>query len=161
MSAPSSKGIPPKGLLRWFFRFPVWLYRLGLGGLMGKRFLLLNHLGRKTGKVRQAVLEVVRYDEQTGVYIVVSGYGERSQWAKNLLAHPDVTIQPGKSAIAVKAEPLSQQQSGDEMVRYAHKYPHAARSLSKLMGFAVDGSDNGYRKIGERLLFFALVPAGS
>ena len=51
---------PPQGCSRLLFRAPVWLYRLGLGGLFGKRMLLLNHTGRKSGLPRQAVLEVVQ-----------------------------------------------------------------------------------------------------
>ncbi len=34
---------PPTGIMRFFFRTPIWLYRLNLGWIMGNRFLLLNH----------------------------------------------------------------------------------------------------------------------
>ena len=47
---------PVTGLKRIMFRAPIFLYRIGLGGLLGKRFLLLNHIGRKT------VMEVVNHD---------------------------------------------------------------------------------------------------
>ncbi len=40
---------PPRGLARIGFRIPIILYRLGLGGLLGTRFLLLTHTGRKSG----------------------------------------------------------------------------------------------------------------
>ena len=37
---------PPRTRLRRaLFRAPIWLYRLGLGGLLGGRFLLLTHTG--------------------------------------------------------------------------------------------------------------------
>ncbi|MCD6400518.1 MAG: nitroreductase family deazaflavin-dependent oxidoreductase [Anaerolineales bacterium] len=149
---------PPKGLMRLFLRFPIILYRIGLGGLLGKRFLLLNHIGRKTGLPRQAVLEVVRYDRISGAYIIVSGFGPKSQWRKNLLQHPEVTIQVGRRKIPVRAECLTSAQCGEEMVRYARRYPKAARSLSKIMGFQIDGSEEAYQKVGEQLQFFALIP---
>lgn len=40
---------PPTGLSRILFRAPIWLYRRGLGWLLGKRFLLINHIGWKSG----------------------------------------------------------------------------------------------------------------
>ena len=50
---------PPRGLKAIPWRMPIWIYRLGLGGLMGKKLLLLYHIGRKSGEQRQAVLELV------------------------------------------------------------------------------------------------------
>lgn len=47
---------PPRTRMqRALFRAPILLDRLGLGGLLGHRFLLLTH----TGRPRQVVLEVV------------------------------------------------------------------------------------------------------
>ena len=71
---------PPHGLMRWLLRAPVWLYRLGLGGLLGDRFLLLTHIGRKSGQLRQNVLEVVEHDEATGAYVIASGWGDKADW---------------------------------------------------------------------------------
>ena len=45
--------------VRWLVRAPIWLYRAGLGFVFGSRFLLLQHRGRRTGQVRQVMLEVV------------------------------------------------------------------------------------------------------
>src|SRR5579884_3012404 len=72
--------IAPSRLLRSALRVPVFLYRAGLGGLFGHHFLLLTHRGRKSGRVYQTVLEVVRYEPESGESVVVSGWGERSDW---------------------------------------------------------------------------------
>jgi hypothetical protein len=37
--------------------------------------MLINHVGRKTGLPRQAVVEVVERDKGTKSVIVVAGYG--------------------------------------------------------------------------------------
>jgi hypothetical protein len=47
------------------FKLPLLLYRLRLGWLLGKRFMLLTHVGRRSGKVRRTILAVLRFDEQT------------------------------------------------------------------------------------------------
>ena len=54
------KATPPTGLRRRLWRLPIRLYRIGLGPLMGRRIMLLTHIGRLSGKQRQAVIEVLR-----------------------------------------------------------------------------------------------------
>ena len=59
---------------RALVRAPIWLYRLGLGGLLGRRFLLLTYTGRKSGRPRQVVLEVVGRHEPSGGFLIASVY---------------------------------------------------------------------------------------
>jgi hypothetical protein len=66
----------PTGALRLAFRLPVYLYRLGLGRLLGHRFLLLTHRGRRSGRVYQTALEVVRYEPSSREVVAASGWGE-------------------------------------------------------------------------------------
>ena len=66
---------PPTGVRRIAFRAPMYLYRLGLGWLFGDRLLLLNHIGRVSGKPRQTILEVVTHDRADGSLVVASGWG--------------------------------------------------------------------------------------
>src|ERR1051326_6299178 len=67
-------------LLRGFLSAPGWLFRLGLGRLLGHRFLELTHRGRRSGRRYRTVLEVVRYDPRTQESIVCSGWGTRADW---------------------------------------------------------------------------------
>lgn len=158
---------PPTGLSRLLFRLPIYLYRLGLGWLMGERFLLLNHTGRKSGLPRQAVVEVVRHDPASDTYIIASGFGEQSQWFQNLMHTPDVSIRVGRrtatadGCLAVHARRLSTEEAAHEMADYAQRNPSAARALARLMGFQVDGTEEGYRDLGRQLPFVALEPTDS
>ena len=43
--------------LRQLFRAPVYLYRWNFGWMLGHRFLLLIHIGRRIGLRRHTVLE--------------------------------------------------------------------------------------------------------
>jgi deazaflavin-dependent oxidoreductase (nitroreductase family) len=77
--------------VRWFVRAPIWVYRARLGGVFGARFLMLEHVGRRSGRRRYVVLEVV--DRPTpGTYIVVSAFGGRAQWFRNVQANPQVLV---------------------------------------------------------------------
>lgn len=78
VSKPLVDKDPSRGLLRFLLRLPILLYHLRLSWLLGNRFLL-KHIGRKSGLLRETVLEVVRYDRDNHVYIVASGWGENSQ----------------------------------------------------------------------------------
>ena len=145
---------PPRGFKRLFFRAPVWCYRLGCGWLLGKRFLLLTHTGRRSGLPRQTVLEVVDYDPDTGTYVIASGYGKQSDWYRNLLKTPEVTIQVGQQKMNVVAHPLTPEESGEAMVNYTRRYPTAARYFCRKMGYQVDGSDDDYRTVGQEAIPF-------
>lgn len=154
---------PPTGIGRWFARAPIWLYRHHLGWLLGHRFLLLNHIGRKTGLARAAVVEIVRHDASTGAYVICSGWGEHSQWFQNLMADSDTTIQVGSRTMAVRAVRLSPVVAADEMVDYSRRHPKAARRIAEFVGNDIvgadfDGSEAGYRAVGEELPFLRLEP---
>ena len=150
---------PPTGLSRILWRLPIWLYRLRLGWLMGNRFMLINHIGRKSGQVRQAVVEVARYDKDNDTYYVCSGFGKSSNWYRNIEAHPQVNIQVGKRHLSVTATCLSPEVSGEEMVRYAKDNPKVAQSLLKIIGHDIPADLDGYRQLAiEHLPFVAFTP---
>jgi deazaflavin-dependent oxidoreductase (nitroreductase family) len=148
----------PTGLSRILFRLPIFLYRARLGWLLGQRFLLLNHTGRSSGLPRQAVLEVVRFDEESGSYIVAAGFGPKSQWYQNLRKAPEVKIQVGRRKLAATADFLAPEQGADEMANYAQVHPRAARALARLMGYNVNGSDEEYAALGKTIPFVAFQP---
>ncbi len=88
---PPARNTPRSGclarapqLMLPIFRLPLPLYRLGLGSLLGHRFMLLTHTGRRTGKVHRTVLAVLHFDPVTHEVKVMSAWG-RSDWVKNSL----------------------------------------------------------------------------
>ncbi len=151
---------PPSGALRLLLRAPVLLYRAGLGRLLGRRFLLLEHVGRKTGRLRRTVLEVVRHDAARDVYYVAVGFGTGSDWYRNLVATPECAIEIGGRRSQRRARPLPPEEGAELMAGYARRHPRAARSLARFMGFEVDGSEADYREVAGELglCFVALEP---
>ncbi|MBB3603052.1 deazaflavin-dependent oxidoreductase (nitroreductase family) [Mycolicibacterium sp. BK556] len=150
---------PPAGFRRVVFRLPIYLYRCGLGALLGSRLLLLTHRGRRSGKERQVVLEVAEYDRATDSYLVASGWGPTAAWYRNILDTPDVHIQVGRRRMLATALPLTKEEGAEVFVQYASRHPKAARRvLPRLMGYSVDGSTADFREVGRRLPFVRLVP---
>ena len=104
---------PPSGISRLLFRAPIWLYNINLGWLLGKRFLKITHIGRKSGLPRQAVLEVVKYEPSSETYYIAAAWGERSDWVKNIRVNPQVQVQVGNQRSDMVAESLAPSQAED------------------------------------------------
>ncbi len=148
---------PPAGLTRFLFRIPIHVYRLRLGWLFGSRLLLLNHIGRVSGKPRQTILEVAERDGDSCV--VASGWGPTAAWYRNILHTSDVTIQVGTRTIPVTAIPLDKEEGAQVFVRYGSRHRTAAKYvLPRVLGLSVDGSDADFRAVGQHLPFVRFVP---
>jgi len=110
---------------RYLMRAPIHLYRAGLGFLLGSRILMLEHTGRKTGARRYVVLEVIGRPAADS-YIVVSGFGTRSQWFRNLQAEPKARIWSGwRRGDAVTARVLDPDEASAALADYAAEHPRA------------------------------------
>ena len=90
---------------RLLMKTPLLLWRLGLGPLSGFIFLILTTRGRKSGLPRRAVIEYHRLD---GKKYAVSGFGEKSDWYRNILANPFITVQSSDGEEKVKVERVSE-----------------------------------------------------
>ncbi|NIM96212.1 MAG: nitroreductase family deazaflavin-dependent oxidoreductase [Anaerolineales bacterium] len=130
---------PPRGVSRLFYRFPILMYRIGLGGFFGERFLLLEHIGRKSGLVRYAVIEIIRHDREEEAYLVVSGFGEKSDWYRNTSINPNVYIIVLRKRLPAKALELSRDRAKMEVLDYAERNPTVFRTLARsLLGYPVE-----------------------
>ena len=138
---------PPSGWKASLWRTPIWFYRIGLGDLFGKRFLLLNHIGRVSGQPRQAVIEIVKIDYQTNTYYAVSGFGEKANWFQNIMHTPDVDIQVGRKKISAHAKWLSLEEGETILSDYARHHPTALRELSKFLHLPYDGTPESIHEI--------------
>lgn len=107
---------------RWA-RSPLALYDLGLGGLLGRGLLRLEHRGRRSGRSRYAVLEVVDRP-RPGVIRVVSGLGRGAQWFRNLQADPRVRVTNGWGPpVAGTAHVLDEAEAAATFARYQAVHP--------------------------------------
>jgi len=115
--------------VRWFVRAPIWLYRARLGFVFGTRLLMLEHRGCSSGLRRYVVLEIVDRPAPDR-YVVVSGFGGRAQWFRNVEANPQVRVHVGsrKPAPAI-AHCLDADATAASLGRYAGAHP---RSWAKL-----------------------------
>jgi deazaflavin-dependent oxidoreductase (nitroreductase family) len=126
---------------RLLVRAPIWLYKARLGFLMGNRMLLLEHVGRKTGALRYAVLEVVER-QAPDRYVIVSGFGARSQWYRNVLAQPHVRVSVGRRRnVSAIAAPMSPELAKAALQRYAEHYPRTWARIEPTLEAALGTPD--------------------
>lgn len=142
---------PPRGWKAWLWRAPIWFFRIGLGGMFGKRFLLLSHIGRKSGQTRQAVIEVVKIDSENNIYYSVSGFGEKAQWFQNIMSTPQVNIQVGGRKMEAQSERLSIEDGENILQEYSRLHPTALRELSKILNLPYDGSPESVSEMAKVL----------
>lgn len=123
---------PPSKALRFGLRLPIFLYRIKLGWLLGDRFLMLTHTGRKSGLPRQVVIEVVKHDKENNTYYVVSGWGEKADWYRNIRKTSQVTVQSGRRKFQTEAEFIPVEKAIEIVNTYAREHPIAFNELSGL-----------------------------
>ena len=133
--------------VRWIVRAPVWLYRARLGFLFGSRMLMLEHTGRKTGARRYVVLEVVD-QPRPGRYVVVSGFGDRAQWFRNVRVQPRVRVSVGAHMPRpATAQLLTSEETAAALTAYAADHPRAWAALKPVfettLGAKISGTETG------------------
>lgn len=105
MSEPTFDRGRPGPLRKIFFKGPISLYK-GLPAeiMRGRCVMLITTTGRKSGQPRTTGVSFMPLGDH---FIVFSGWGVRSDWYRNALANPDVTIKVGKRTIQATAKPVT------------------------------------------------------
>ncbi|MEZ5117748.1 MAG: nitroreductase family deazaflavin-dependent oxidoreductase [Candidatus Nanopelagicales bacterium] len=150
----------PGALQARLFRAPVKLYQAHLGFVLGGRFLMITHVGRKSGLTRRTVVEVARHDPDVPEWYVVSGFGPRSDWFRNLQANPALRIDVGTHHFVPEQRFLGVAQTEELLRDYQRRHPRAAKELGKrLLGADFDASPESLHSLAERMPAVAFRPA--
>ncbi|HIZ37880.1 MAG TPA: nitroreductase family deazaflavin-dependent oxidoreductase [Candidatus Ruania gallistercoris] len=132
-------------------RAPIALYRAGFGGLLGRRFVLLEHRGRISGQIRQVVLETLSVEAD--VIHVVSGYGWSAQWLRNVQADARVRVTCGWSRPrGGRALILQPDEAVTVLEDYRRRHRLATRALARALGYPQLGAEEPLEtQLGEQL----------
>lgn len=122
----------PRSVLRFALRLPIRLYHARLGFLLDHRFMLLTHRGRKSGLLRETVLEVVVYDRSTRTSYVVSGWGNKADWYLNIEAQPALRVQIGRQSYSPEHHFLTIEEAISVWSAFRRKHPIEERIALRL-----------------------------
>ena len=111
----------PSSLQKFFFKIPVWVHKIGFGGwerIIGAQWMLITTTGRKSGKPRETMLDVMDYNATTDTYYVEAAYGSRADWVRNIQANPRFKAQVGRRKFYARMSSLSNENAGELMVKF-------------------------------------------
>ena len=149
----------PRGAARALLRGPIVLYRAGFGRMFGHRLLYLAHRGRVSGKRRETVLEVVGYDRHIPEAVVVSGWGHRSDWYRNITASPALEVRVGAQRWRTpRQRALSTDETVAPLRSYRSRHPRAWRRIAPIVGIPLDPGTAAARDRLARLPTVAFSP---
>jgi deazaflavin-dependent oxidoreductase (nitroreductase family) len=121
---------------------PTLLYRANLGWILGRRFLGVTHRGRKSGRERHTVVEVVAYNEAIPEATVLAAWGVKNHWYRNLRAEAALEVRIGRSRWrSPKQRFLSPEQIVSVLDDFQREHPITARELSRVLGVPKDAHD--------------------
>ncbi len=153
-------------VVRWLSRLPIILYRRDLGWILGSRFLLLTHIGRRTGMVRHVVLEVLYFEPISNRVVVMSAFGRGADWYRNLQLHPALTLTLGRHSMRPEHAELSEDEAVAVFAAYEQRcYPRTRRIeqavATRMVGWRYDGTDESRRRLVRDLPLLEFWPADS
>lgn len=142
------------------FKLPVVLYRLHLGWLLGKRFMQLTHVGRRSGKVRRTVLAVLRFDAQTKELYAVSAW-KGSDWYANIQASPALEVTSGFVRYAPAQRTLEPEEIAATLLAYRKRHPLFSRIICRIPGWKWDSTTEEFLELARTLRGVAFRPKAS
>jgi len=147
------------GALRRLFRAPAYLYRWRCGWLLGHRLLLLIHVGRRTGRRRETVLEILEYRKEGPEAVVMSAFGRDADWLRNIGGNPAAEVVIGAQHFAVAHRFLGEEEAVRAIAGYERRNrliaPVIRAVLSRLLGWRYDGSEDSRRRLVRQLPLIA------
>jgi deazaflavin-dependent oxidoreductase (nitroreductase family) len=90
----------------------------------------------------------MRHDNEKHCYLVCSGWGEASEWYRNIRQNPEAEIEIGRQRMKAIAMRLPQHEAEKEMGHYARRYPTAYRWLAtRLLGRRATGEAQEFAEL--------------
>jgi deazaflavin-dependent oxidoreductase (nitroreductase family) len=122
---PLSNRLPyPQGLGRWLLRLPLYFYRVGLGWLANRfNLMVLTTWGRMSGLPRHTAIE---YRTHGSKIYVISAWGARPTWYRNLVAQPVIRVRQGRRAFNAQAYVVD---DSSEALRVLHLFRKRAPAI--------------------------------
>ncbi len=150
----------PTPLQKYFFKIPLFMHKLGFGGwerLIGAQWMLIATTGRKTGKRRETLVDVMDYNPTTDTYYIEAAYGSHADWFKNIQANPLFNAQVGRRKFIAQAEILNEGDTGEILVQFFRRKPAYTRSVMAMVGMKFKDEDE-LRVLGKNLTLLAVKP---
>ena len=139
------------------FRLPLPLYRAGWGRLLGHTFLVLTHVGRRTGAPHDTAAMVLAEDRTTGEAVICSVWGPNADWVRNLRANPAIRVRIGRASFTPQHRFLTDEEAVAVVQHFRRHHPVRARMVQAALGLDIR-SDTVVRDLVRTRPFVAFRP---
>jgi deazaflavin-dependent oxidoreductase (nitroreductase family) len=133
---------------------------MGFGGWerwIGAQWMLITTTGRKTGKHRDAMVDVMDYDKATDTYTIEAAYGTKTDWYRNMQSNPIFEAQVGRRKFKAHATELSNEGAGEMLVQFYRRKPFYTRSVMAIAGMRFKNEDD-LRAMAKNLTLLTVKP---
>jgi deazaflavin-dependent oxidoreductase (nitroreductase family) len=134
------------------------LYRSGWGWLLGRVFVAVTHVGRKSGMPHLMTAMVLRYDPATEEVVVFSAWGPNTDWIRNLRARPAAKVQLGPREYVPVHRFLTAAEAHDVVAEFIGRHPWRVRLARKVLGWPDLRDDAALREFISARPFVAFKP---
>lgn len=154
---PGKKNEKAPAFMVPIFKLPIFLYQLKLGWLLGRRFMQITHVGRRSGKVRKTILAVLRFDEKSKEIFAVSAW-KGSDWYYNIQALPALQVESGFVSYVPQQRTLSPEEITTALMEYCRQHPIFSRMICRIPGWKWDSSYEEFLELARTLRGVAFTP---
>ena len=106
----------------------------------------------------ETVLEVIRYDPATKESVVLSGWGEKADWYRNIKVIPAMEVRTGGERYVPEHRFLAPEENHTELTDYRLRHPLALRILARVFGYPLGGTEAMRREFASSLRLVAFCP---
>jgi deazaflavin-dependent oxidoreductase (nitroreductase family) len=137
---------------------PLYLYRHGWGWVLGRTFLLLVHVGRKTCKPHSTIAMVLADERGSREVVICSGWGPDADWVHNLRAGPAREVCVGRERFVPEHRFLTDDEAVAVGLEFRRRHPRRLWLVSRILGWGDLRRDDTVRDFVHHHPFVALRP---
>ena len=149
----------PGRLALRLFRMPLRAYRHGAGWMLGRTFIELTHIGRRSGRPHRTVAMVLRYDDGPREAVVCAAWGPETDWFRNLQARTASSVALGRERFVPQQRFLSVDEAFAVAVAFRDEHPHRLHLMRSVLGWGDLRSETNARDFVHSRPFIAFWPA--
>ena len=127
--------------------------------MLGRTFLMLVHVGRKTGQPHDMVAMTLSEDPNTGEVVILSGWGPDVDWLSNLRAGPAREVRIARDRFVPVHRFLTDDEAVAVVTDFRRRHPGRVRLATTILGWGDLRGDAAAREFVRDHPFVALRPA--
>ncbi len=108
--------------------------------------------------LRETVLEVILYEPATRESVVLSAWGEKADWYRNVVATPALEVRTGGQRYVPEQRFLAPDENHAMLADYRRRHPLAFRIFARVFGYPLGGTETMSREFAASLRLVVFRP---